>query len=165
MRDGGTIRATLTNAEHVFLSQRDSTITEWQEQHSDNTPGFRICEAPIHKELPAQSSQSAEFREHTRAPRILLETSESWRLSANNSDRSPSHCPFRKVWREGSRLTWSEESRDRLRPYVAARVRAVLRDESLAAEIQTWDAQALMVFMWDRWNDLFRTNCRSSNAV
>lgn len=43
-----------------------------------------------------------------------------------------------------------------LRPYVAARVRAVLRDESLAAEIQTWDAQGLMVFMWDRWNDLFR---------
>ena len=43
-----------------------------------------------------------------------------------------------------------------LRPYVAARVRAVLRDESLAAEIQTWDAQALMIFMWDRWNDLFR---------
>lgn len=44
-----------------------------------------------------------------------------------------------------------------LRPYVAARVRSVLRDESLAGEIQTWDAQGLMVFMWDRWNDLFRT--------
>lgn len=43
-----------------------------------------------------------------------------------------------------------------LRPYVVSRVTCVYRDADLAAEILTWDAQALMVFMWDRWNDLFR---------
>ncbi len=43
-----------------------------------------------------------------------------------------------------------------LRPYVAGRVTNVLRDVNLAQEISDWDAQALMVFMWDRWNDLFR---------
>lgn len=43
-----------------------------------------------------------------------------------------------------------------LRPYVVSRVKSVYRDADLAAEILTWDAQALMVFMWDRWNDLFR---------
>ncbi len=43
-----------------------------------------------------------------------------------------------------------------LRPYVVSRVQCVYRDADLAEEVQTWDAQALMVFMWDRWNDLFR---------
>ena len=43
-----------------------------------------------------------------------------------------------------------------LRPYVVSRVNCVYRDADLAAEILNWDAQALMVFMWDRWNDLFR---------
>jgi len=43
-----------------------------------------------------------------------------------------------------------------LRPYVAGRVQTVLRDTGLAADISDWDAQALMIFMWDRWNDLFR---------
>jgi hypothetical protein len=43
-----------------------------------------------------------------------------------------------------------------LRPYVVSRVNCVYRDGDLAAEILNWDAQALMVFMWDRWNDLFR---------
>jgi hypothetical protein len=43
-----------------------------------------------------------------------------------------------------------------LRPYVVSRVMCVYRDADLAAEILNWDAQALMVFMWDRWNDLFR---------
>jgi len=43
-----------------------------------------------------------------------------------------------------------------LRPYVAGRVQAVLRDADLAADITAWDAQSLMIFMWDRWNDLFR---------
>lgn len=43
-----------------------------------------------------------------------------------------------------------------LRPYVVSRVQCVYRDADLAAEILSWDAQALMVFMWDRWNDLFR---------
>ena len=43
-----------------------------------------------------------------------------------------------------------------LRPYVAGRVNAVFHDSALAAEISTWDAQGLMIFMWDRWNELFR---------
>lgn len=43
-----------------------------------------------------------------------------------------------------------------LRPYVVSRVQSIYRDADLSAEILTWDAQALMVFMWDRWNDLFR---------
>lgn len=43
-----------------------------------------------------------------------------------------------------------------LRPYVVSRVQCVYRDSDLAVEILSWDAQALMVFMWDRWNDLFR---------
>ena len=43
-----------------------------------------------------------------------------------------------------------------LRPYVVSRVQYVYRDADLSADILTWDAQALMVFMWDRWNDLFR---------
>jgi hypothetical protein len=43
-----------------------------------------------------------------------------------------------------------------LRPYVTNRVQVVLRDQQLCHQIQFWDAQALMVFMWDRWNDLFR---------
>ena len=43
-----------------------------------------------------------------------------------------------------------------LRPYVVSRVQCVYRDADLADEVLTWDAQALMVFMWDRWNDLFR---------
>jgi hypothetical protein len=43
-----------------------------------------------------------------------------------------------------------------LRPYVVSRVNCVYRDADLASEILNWDAQALMVFMWDRWNDLFR---------
>jgi hypothetical protein len=44
-----------------------------------------------------------------------------------------------------------------LRPYVAARVDAVLHNSELASQIGTWDAQSLMVFMWERWNDLFRS--------
>lgn len=43
-----------------------------------------------------------------------------------------------------------------LRPYVESRVRCVYRDAGLATDVLTWDSQALMVFMWDRWNDLFR---------
>ncbi len=43
-----------------------------------------------------------------------------------------------------------------LRPYVAGRVTSVLRDTELADEIMAWDAQGLMIFMWERWNDLFR---------
>lgn len=43
-----------------------------------------------------------------------------------------------------------------LRPYIAGRVNTVLRDSELAEEISTWDAQALMIFMWNRWNELFR---------
>lgn len=43
-----------------------------------------------------------------------------------------------------------------LRVYVSNRVESVLRDEELALEVQSWDAQALLIFMWDRWNDLFR---------
>ena len=44
-----------------------------------------------------------------------------------------------------------------LRPYVAARVEAVLSNSELASQIGNWDAQSLMVFMWDRWNELFRS--------
>lgn len=44
-----------------------------------------------------------------------------------------------------------------LRPYVAGRIVRVMRDEVLAADVSGWDAQALMVFMWDRWNELFRS--------
>lgn len=45
-----------------------------------------------------------------------------------------------------------------LRPYVARSA----SDEILAehhctrGDIHTWDAQALLVFMWDHWNDIFR---------
>ena len=43
-----------------------------------------------------------------------------------------------------------------LRPFVAARVEAVLRNPDLAADVDGWDAQGLLVFIWERWNDLFR---------
>ncbi len=44
-----------------------------------------------------------------------------------------------------------------LRPFVAARVEAVLRNPELAADVHGWDAQGLLVFIWERWNDLFRS--------
>jgi hypothetical protein len=44
-----------------------------------------------------------------------------------------------------------------LRPFVAARVTTVLRNSELAGDVAGWDAQGLLVFMWQRWNDLFRT--------
>lgn len=45
---------------------------------------------------------------------------------------------------------------DGLSPFVAARVEFVMHDSNLAGEISTWDAQRLLIFMWDRWHDLFR---------
>jgi hypothetical protein len=44
-----------------------------------------------------------------------------------------------------------------LRPFVAQRIEAVLKNSHLAREVESWDAQALMVFIWERWNDLFRS--------
>ena len=44
-----------------------------------------------------------------------------------------------------------------LRPYVAVRVEAVLRNPDLAADVDAWDAQGLLLFIWERWNDLFRS--------
>lgn len=44
-----------------------------------------------------------------------------------------------------------------LRPYVSARVNAVFDNPGLASQIGDWDVQAILVFMWERWNDLFRS--------
>jgi Swt1-like HEPN len=44
---------------------------------------------------------------------------------------------------------------DGLRPYVADRAQAVLRRD-ISADIANWDAQQLLLFIWDRWNDFFR---------
>jgi hypothetical protein len=44
-----------------------------------------------------------------------------------------------------------------LRPYVAFRIDAVFHNSELAAQVGSWDAQALLVFMWERWNELFRS--------
>ena len=43
-----------------------------------------------------------------------------------------------------------------LRPYVSARAGRMGFDERVVADIERADAQYLLVFMWDRWNDLFR---------
>ena len=43
-----------------------------------------------------------------------------------------------------------------LRPYVTDRIVSAMRNIEFASEVERWDAQALMIFMWDRWNDLFR---------
>ncbi|MEY3228391.1 MAG: Swt1 family HEPN domain-containing protein [Planctomyces sp.] len=47
---------------------------------------------------------------------------------------------------------------DGLRHYVVARVPAQVLSNSAAIQgnVQDWDALALLVFMWDHWNDLFR---------
>lgn len=47
-----------------------------------------------------------------------------------------------------------------LRPYVAARLKQAgdIRDPRLSSDIEAWDAQALLLFMWDYWNDLFRSD-------
>ena len=47
---------------------------------------------------------------------------------------------------------------DGLRHYVVARVPAQLLNAQSATygNVQNWDALALLVFMWDHWNDLFR---------
>ena len=42
-----------------------------------------------------------------------------------------------------------------LRPYIADRVKS-RSDNRVLADIERGDAQFLLVFMWDRWNDLFR---------
>lgn len=44
-----------------------------------------------------------------------------------------------------------------LRPFVARRIDVVLKNPHLAKEVSSWDAQALMVFIWERWNDVFRS--------
>jgi hypothetical protein len=43
-----------------------------------------------------------------------------------------------------------------LRPFVSQRIETVLKNPHLAKEVTSWDAQALMVFIWERWNDVFR---------
>lgn len=43
-----------------------------------------------------------------------------------------------------------------LRPYVAERVSSTRFDARLLSDIERGDAQFFLVFMWDRWNDLFR---------
>lgn len=43
-----------------------------------------------------------------------------------------------------------------LRPYVAKRVSSTGFDRRVLSDIERGDAQFLLVFMWDRWNDLFR---------
>jgi len=47
---------------------------------------------------------------------------------------------------------------DGLRHYVVARVPAQILSNSATTQgnVQDWDALALLVFMWDHWNDLFR---------
>ena len=47
---------------------------------------------------------------------------------------------------------------DGLRHYVVARVPAQLLNAQSATygNVQNWDALALLIFMWDHWNDLFR---------
>lgn len=44
----------------------------------------------------------------------------------------------------------------RLRPYSAARVASGRFDARVLSDIERGDAQFLLVFMWDCWNDLFR---------
>jgi len=43
-----------------------------------------------------------------------------------------------------------------LRPYIANRVSTSRSDNRVLSDIERGDAQFLLVFMWDRWNDLFR---------
>ncbi len=43
-----------------------------------------------------------------------------------------------------------------LRPYIADRVSSSRSDNRVLSDIERGDAQFLLVFMWDRWNDLFR---------
>ncbi len=45
-----------------------------------------------------------------------------------------------------------------LRPYVArcAPDDLLAEQHSTRSDIYTWDAQALLIFMWDHWNELFR---------
>ena len=43
-----------------------------------------------------------------------------------------------------------------LRPYLAERVSSKHFDTRIISDIERGDAQFLLVFMWDRWNDLFR---------
>jgi len=43
-----------------------------------------------------------------------------------------------------------------LRPYIADRVSKSRSDNRVLLDIERGDAQFLLVFMWDRWNDLFR---------
>ncbi len=43
-----------------------------------------------------------------------------------------------------------------LRPYLADRVSKSRPDNRVLLDIERGDAQFLLVFMWDRWNDLFR---------
>ena len=43
-----------------------------------------------------------------------------------------------------------------LRPYVADRVASLPSDPRILADIEHGDAQFLLVFMWDRWNEMFR---------
>jgi len=47
---------------------------------------------------------------------------------------------------------------DGLRHYVVARVPAQVLSNAatIQGSVQDWDALALLVFMWDHWNDLFR---------
>jgi hypothetical protein len=47
---------------------------------------------------------------------------------------------------------------DGLRHYVVARVPAQVLSNAATVQgsVQDWDALALLVFMWDHWNDLFR---------
>ncbi|MDA1231931.1 MAG: Swt1 family HEPN domain-containing protein [Planctomycetota bacterium] len=43
-----------------------------------------------------------------------------------------------------------------LRPYVAVRAASIHLNERVLSDIERGDAQFLLVFMWDRWNELFR---------
>lgn len=43
-----------------------------------------------------------------------------------------------------------------LRSYVAARAASFQLNERVLSDIERGDAQFLLVFMWDRWNELFR---------
>jgi hypothetical protein len=44
-----------------------------------------------------------------------------------------------------------------LRPYIASRTDPILRTD-IRKELDSWDAQQQLLFMWERWNDLFRSD-------
>lgn len=61
------------------------------------------------------------------------------------------HCSMNDTISRGLELLASG-----LRPYVATHAASAQLNERVLSDIERGDAQFLLVFMWDRWNELFR---------